>query len=54
MSHKKIQSSDWHSQPLSHEASVERVFSRTGLLSDPNMDPEYLGMLTAIGVNKKA
>jgi hypothetical protein len=27
---------------LSHEASVEQVFSRAGNLSDPNMDPSTL------------
>ena len=30
------------------------LFSRAGLLSDPNMDPEYLGMLTSISMNKSA
>ena len=39
---------------IPHEANVERLFSRAGLLSDPNMDPHYLAILTAIGVNKKA
>jgi hypothetical protein len=39
---------------IPYEANVERVFSRTGLLSDPHMDAEYLGKLTSIGVNKKA
>ena len=32
--------------------NVEQYFSRAGQLSDPNMDAEYLGTLTSIGVNK--
>ncbi|KAK3247158.1 hypothetical protein CYMTET_43333 [Cymbomonas tetramitiformis] len=28
------------------------VFSRAGYLSDPNLDPSYLGVLTSIGINK--
>ena len=39
---------------IGHEANVERLFSRSGLLSDPNMHPKYLGLLTAIRVNKAA
>jgi hypothetical protein len=39
---------------IGHEANVERLFSRSGLLSDPNMHPKFLGLLTAIGVNKAA
>ena len=27
---------------LPHEANVEQIFSRAGLLSDPNLDPDYL------------
>jgi hypothetical protein len=38
---------------LPHEANVEQLFSRSGNLSDPNMDPEFLAALTSIGVNKK-
>ena len=36
------------------ECVVCRLFSGSGLLSDPNMHPKFLGMLTAIGVNKAA
>ena len=39
---------------LPHEANVENLFSRAGLLSDPNMDPHYLGMLTSIVAGKAA
>ena len=35
-----------------HEANVEQYFSRAGNLSDPNMDPYYLGMLVMVGTNK--
>ena len=35
------------------QANVEQLFSRSGNLSDPNMDPEYLAILTSIGINKK-
>ena len=38
---------------LAHEANVEQVFSRAGRLSDPNMNPHYLGMLVMVGMNKK-
>ena len=38
---------------LPHEANVEQVFSLSGRLSDPNMDPEYLGILTSVGRGKK-
>ena len=38
---------------LPHEANVEQYFSRAGLLSDPNMDPAYLGVLVMVGANKK-
>ena len=41
------------SSHLPHEANVEQYFSRAGKLSDPNLDPAYLGMLTTIGVNKR-
>ena len=37
---------------LPHEANVENLFSRAGLLSDPNMEPHYLGMLTSIVAGK--
>ena len=39
---------------IPHEANVEQLFSRAGLLSDPNMDPDYLGMLTSISMSKSA
>ena len=38
---------------LPHEANVEQVFSRAGRISDPNMDPAYLGTLVMVGMNKK-
>ena len=38
---------------LPHEANVEQVFSRAGRLSDPNMNPHYLGKLVMVGMNKK-
>ena len=41
------------SSHLPHEGNVERYFSRAGNLSDPNLDPEYLGILTMVGVNAK-
>jgi hypothetical protein len=31
---------------------VEQLFSRAGLLTDPNMDPHFLAILTSIGKNK--
>ena len=37
---------------LGHEANVEQLFSRSGNLTDPNIDPHFLGKLTSIGVNK--
>ena len=39
---------------LPHEATVEMLFSRAGLLTDPNMDPHFLATLTSIAANKKA
>ena len=39
---------------LPHEANIEQLFSRAGLLSDPNMDPVLLGKLTSITFNRKA
>ena len=39
---------------LPHEANIENLFSRAGLLSDPNMDPAFLGMLTSITVSRAA
>ena len=38
---------------LPHEANVEQVFSRAGRMSDPNLDPGYLGTLVMVGMNKK-
>ena len=38
---------------LPHEANVEQVFSRAGRLSDPNMNPNYLGKLVMVGMNKQ-
>ena len=40
------------SSHLAHEANVEQYFSRAGLLSDPNMDAYYLGILVMVGTNK--
>ena len=39
---------------LAHEANVEQVFSRAGLLSDPNINADYLARLVMVSVNKKA
>ena len=39
---------------LPHEANVEQVFSRAGLLSDPNLLPAHLATLVKVGFNKKA
>ena len=40
---------------LPHEANVEQIFSRAGyLLTDPNIDQEYLATLVVVGCNKKA
>ena len=38
---------------LPHEANVERYFSRAGALSDPNMNPDFLGKLVMVGANQK-
>jgi hypothetical protein len=38
---------------LPHEANVEQLFSRSGNLSDPNIDPDFLATLTSISANKK-
>ena len=37
---------------LPHEANVEQYFSRAGNLSDPNIDPAYLGVLVMVSANK--
>ena len=39
---------------LANEANVEQVFSRAGLLSDPNINADYLARLVTVSVNKKA
>jgi hypothetical protein len=39
---------------LAHEGNVENLFSKSGNLSDPNLDPQYLSKLTRIGANKHA
>ena len=39
---------------LPHEANVEQIFSRAGLLADTNLDPAYLAVLVRMGFNKKA
>ena len=36
------------------QANAENLFSSAGKLSDPNMDPHYLGVLSSIAINKKA
>ena len=38
---------------LAHEANVEKVFSRAGLLADPNLLPAHLSTLVMVGFNKK-
>ena len=38
---------------LPHEANVEQVCSRAGLLSDPNLLPAHLATLVKVGFNKK-
>ena len=32
---------------------MEQAFSRAGQLADPNLDPNYLGMMVMVGMNKK-
>ena len=39
---------------IPHEGNVEQLFSRSGFLTDPNMDSAFLAALTAIGKNKGA
>jgi hypothetical protein len=39
---------------LSHEANVEQVFSRAGLLADPNLLPAHLSTLVTVGFNRNA
>jgi hypothetical protein len=39
---------------LAHEANVEQVFSRAGLLADPNLLPAHLSKLVIVGFNKNA
>ena len=39
---------------IPHEANVEQIFSRAGLLSDPNLDPIHLSTFVKIGINKKS
>ena len=39
---------------LPHEANVEQVFSRAGLLADPNLLPAHLSTLVMVGFNKNA
>ena len=39
---------------LPHEGNVEQIFSRAGLLADPNLQPAFLGTLVKVGVNKKS
>ena len=39
---------------LAHEANVEKVFSRAGLLADPSLLPAHLSTLVMVGFNKKA
>ena len=41
------------SSHLPHEANVEQYFSRAGHLSDPNLNPQFLSILTIVGVNKR-
>ena len=37
---------------IPHEANAEQLFSRAGLLSDPNIDPHFPAQLISIGKNK--
>ena len=37
---------------LPHEANSEQTFSRAGNLSDPNMRPHYLALLSHVSINK--
>ena len=37
---------------LAHEANVEQIFSRAGLVADPNLNPVNLVTLVKIGFNK--
>ena len=39
---------------LPHEANVEQVFSRAGLLADPNLLQSHLSTLVMVGFNKNA
>ena len=39
---------------MSHEANVEQVFSRAGLLADPNLLPSHLSTLVMVGFNENA
>ena len=39
---------------LSHEANVEQVFSRAGLLADPHLLPSNLSTLVTVVFNKKS
>ena len=39
---------------LAHEANVEKVFSRAGLLADPNHLQAHLSTLVTVGFNKNA
>ena len=39
---------------IPHEANVEQVFSRAGLLADPNLDTTHLATFVRVAVNKKA
>ena len=36
------------------QANVEQIFSRAGLLSDPNLDPTFLAILVKVAFNKNA
>ena len=37
---------------IPHDGNVEQFFSRSGNLTDPNMDSDYLAALSLIGKNK--
>jgi hypothetical protein len=39
---------------LSHESNIEQVFSRAGLLADPNLLPAQLSMIVTVGFNRNA
>ena len=39
---------------IPHEANVEQIFSRAGLLANARLDPSYLALMVRVGFNKKS